>query len=1007
MTITTQIKSGFLSPCLLIYLVFILYSADAQDRDGKLLQGEKWQKFTATNAKADFYVSPAGSDLWSGTQPVPNAAKTDGPFATIEQARKAVRILKSKVFYPKDSPIEKRWIGSPHPLGRGKDILVFIREGHYYLNQPLQFEPKDGGERVETNLPTGAFEYHKLKDHYVTYAAYPGEKPVISGGIPVVGWIQKQGLWVATLDADSVRMFLINGKKQVLARKPNSGYFIPSSVSKKTNELYFRKGELEPWKDLAGNRVIMLLRWHTGINSISNIDAKKGMATLKNPQEGIVIVPPRYYIENLKVVLDSAGEWYFDSKAKELSYISTKENSDPNSSFTSVAKLNQLVNVKGEKGHPVRNLRLYGLTFEGVESGSTALAFEYAHACELVESVVRSCAGTGVSVRSGCYQTRILDNRIESIDNGGIYVTGSVKPVWQNEVDYNKGIQSSNGGDSPKIIRETLISFNRVSDCGGVAILANNSLSTTISHNYITKTRGRYGIDVGDWSNQEDALDGNYTVEYNHLDDVQQDADDSGAIKTSGMVFNSIVRRNLVHRVHAGFFNDNVGFWFDNMSQGWLTEENIYYDLQQGEMKYCAAQPEDNTYRNNFKIESPAHAPETIIDGNPDFQYDRLNIQPSGQTSGSYPAGSVIQLSAMVFNNGSTGIVPVELYLDGKVCDRKLFPVIKNNNRTIDFQLRIYDEGDHLLSIGTTPHQKIKIEGSKPSVVFENFRLSADRCLDGEPISIFATAKNLTGTIQKSAGVIYLDNHAIRENPLELKGNEIRDMSISVSVPVGKHTIHIGNSAVENILVQPKTALDLSKTKILQYGSPRAIPYSIESEPQNNRFKIAASGSDFYHAEDSYGAVYVKNIKGDFVATVKINQFGERTHEWFRSGLFVRNDMAKSFDVQPGSKGSVLLFGTPGRAGIQYDEFANGCMHKASSQNLPEHSKTPVYLKLIRHGNSFSGFISLDGKSWIIERHSVEIPGINESVDIGLAAGGPDTRQYWVEFKDWKIEVAQ
>ena len=80
----------------------------------------------------------------------------------------------------------------------------------------------------------------------------------------------------------------------------------------------------------------------------------------------------------------------------------------------------------------------------------------------------------------------------------------------------------------------------------------------------------------------------------------------------------------------------------------------------------------------------------------------------------------------------------------------------------------------------------------------------------------------------------------------------------------------------------------------------------------------------------------MKNIKGDFVATVKINGFGERTHEWFRAGLFVRNDMTRSFDTQPGSKGSLLLFGTPGRAGINYDEFGNGCMHKASSQNLPE-----------------------------------------------------------------------
>ena len=139
----------------------------------------------------------------------------------------------------------------------------------------------------------------------------------------------------------------------------------------------------------------------------------------------------------------------------------------------------------------------------------------------------------------------------------------------------------------------------------------------------------------------------------------------------------------------------------------------------------------------------------------------------------------------------------------------------------------------------------------------------------------------------------------------------------------------------------------------------------------------------------------------------QLTSFGNRTHEWFRSGLFVSNDISKSFDVQPGSKGSVLVFGTPGRAGIEYDEFANGCMHKASSQNLPENSKTPIYLKMVRHGNSFSGYISLDGKNWIIERHTTDIPGISEAIDLGLAAGGPDKQQYWVEFTDWKIDTAK
>lgn len=36
--------------------------------------------------------------------------------------------------------------------------------------------------RIETDVPTGAFKFHKLKDHFVTYAAYPGETPIISGG---------------------------------------------------------------------------------------------------------------------------------------------------------------------------------------------------------------------------------------------------------------------------------------------------------------------------------------------------------------------------------------------------------------------------------------------------------------------------------------------------------------------------------------------------------------------------------------------------------------------------------------------------------------------------------------------------------------------------------------------------------------------------------------------------------------------------------------------------------
>ena len=44
-----------------------------------------------TGAATTFHVAPNGRDNWSGTLAAPNAAGTDGPFATIARARDAVR----------------------------------------------------------------------------------------------------------------------------------------------------------------------------------------------------------------------------------------------------------------------------------------------------------------------------------------------------------------------------------------------------------------------------------------------------------------------------------------------------------------------------------------------------------------------------------------------------------------------------------------------------------------------------------------------------------------------------------------------------------------------------------------------------------------------------------------------------------------------------------------------------------------------------------------------------
>ncbi len=960
--------------------------------DGKLLRSEKWQKFSAEGKQADFYVAANGNDNWSGTLSEPNAGKTDGPFATIERAQRAVRDLKLRVYKPKKKPVEKRWIGSPHPLGEGKDILVLIREGYYSLAKPLQFAPEDGGERVETDLPSGAFEYHHLRDHYVTYAAYPNEKPIISGGRKVSNWRKQGDAWVATIKDMQVQSLVANGRTQTLARTPNSGFFTPRSFSKSKSQILFRAGELKQWPDMEDNRVIMLLRWHTGINSFASVDESAGVAHLKKPQPGIVQVPVRYYVENVKDFLDAPGEWFYDKKAGELSYILPEPFSHPEEANPVVPVLSEIFSIKGEADKPIRNLRLYGLTIEATNPGSQAIYLEYAHSCEVVDSKIRSVGGCAIKVARGCYQNLILNNEIVDAQGGAITMAGDPHPEkWQD------------------IIHENTVSYNTIDNCDGITIYVSDALYTTISHNEITNNLGRYVISVGGWANLEEAIDGGYRVEYNHIHQAQKYADDSGVIKTAGMTHDSYIRYNLIHDVKAGYFNDNVGFWYDNMSMGWIVEKNIYYHLEQGEMKLCAAYLSDNVYRDNYVIEPPATEPEKIITEEPKFEYGSLNVAPAHpSTNDRIQTGDFIIASAEVANVGGTGIADVDLYLDGQVYASQQFAVVHGNKRTIQFDLRFHEPGKHTVAIGTTPYQTIDVTGNALSELYSGLQLSQNILPEGDELEVRANIENKTDDSRSLIARLFVDDRVVDSTMVSLAPRSSQPVSFRLKPSRGVHTARIGYNSSQTFTVFPHKPFDLKKANLLTYCSSTAQDCDFAGDPAANKYRISAAGADFYHAEDSYGAMYLpKKVTGNFVATVKMKRFGPRTHEWFRAGLFVRNDITQCFGPERGSLGSVLMFVTPGRAGMQWDEFGDGCMHKATSQNHPQMEQYPIWIKLVRHGDSFSGYVSYDGQNWTVETHTSIVPGIDKSVHLGLAAGSCDEVAYFVEFEDFQLQVEE
>lgn len=74
----------------------------------------------------ELYVSPNGSDQWSGTLNQVNGAGTDGPFKTLQRVQQEIRKLKAK-------------------RSLNGITTVNIAGGTYYLEKTLSFDLRDSG----------------------------------------------------------------------------------------------------------------------------------------------------------------------------------------------------------------------------------------------------------------------------------------------------------------------------------------------------------------------------------------------------------------------------------------------------------------------------------------------------------------------------------------------------------------------------------------------------------------------------------------------------------------------------------------------------------------------------------------------------------------------------------------------------------------------------------------------------------------------------------------------
>jgi hypothetical protein len=433
------------------------------------------------------YLSPIGSDSWTGKLPEPSADGLDGPLCTLDGARRAVRTLRAE-----------RQTG---------DIVVVVRGGEYPVNETVVFGLKDSGEA----------------DQRISYQAAPGEFPIFSAGVPVTGWqplrTPLSGLpgaavgkiWVADIP-DGVSWFGMlydAGIPQPRARGKGftptvSGYWEDEECWRLGSRtcLHFPKGAMRAYENVRDAEIVIRpwCLWTMNILPLASVDEDACVAT--TAIEGSYFLSRERYhrfpeesvwVENIPEGMTGPGRWMMDSISRKI-YL-WPEGDHPSDDIT-VPCLREIVRIEGDirvnepEDVPVRYLGFKGLGFvqgdrdrwtaahKGVQhdwemwdEGNALLRLRGAEECEVLDCTFGPSGGAGIRLDLHAVHNRIEGCHLHDLGGTGIFLGG-----------YGAGVKNVNG-------RNQIVS-NHVHDCGqqfwhAAGILVHQSGENRIAHNLL------------------------------------------------------------------------------------------------------------------------------------------------------------------------------------------------------------------------------------------------------------------------------------------------------------------------------------------------------------------------------------------------------------------------------------------------------------------------------------------------------------------------------------------
>jgi len=511
--------------------------------------------------EAGFYISPAGNDGWSGRLARPNATSTDGPFATLERARDAVRELKARGGLP------------------ATGVTVELNGGTYELARPLELSTQDGGAE---NAP-------------IIYRAAPGETVRVVGGRTVTGWspvtdpalLQRLDqpargqVWQADLKAHGISDLqginsagtyqsdpglevFFQDQPMTLARYPNSGYLhiaaaLDASGTRQTGEVAAPDGKfvcddprLARWADEQGIWLhgFWIWDWADLRVPLASVDAATDTLTI----DATAGRPFRlrtgqwFYAENALPELDSPGEWYLDRDSSILYFWPPAPLSAGQVVVSDTRDLVQLRDVSH-------------VTFRGLllEAGrGSAFVIAGGEGVRIAACTLRNLGNWAIRVRGGT-QHGVVGCDIYQTGQGGIHLEGGDRPTLTPAGHYADNNHIHHIARWDPVYQQGIAVF-------GVGNRAVHNLIDNVPH-----------VAIGFSGND-------HVIEYNEIHSAVFQSNDAGAIYTSPpdetwSMRGHKIRYNYLHNIH-GFQNKGcLGVYLDDCFSSADISSNIFYDV--------------------------------------------------------------------------------------------------------------------------------------------------------------------------------------------------------------------------------------------------------------------------------------------------------------------------------------------------------------------------------------------------------------------------------------------